>query len=511
MAASDTLLSTGIGLQARLDAPARVFAMRQNEDIARKKLRAQQEAADQEALQKALSDYDLDPNKYHRLVQGDVISVTNDAINKIIDLKESGDPNWRNRVQREVAADWKNNIAHLSGLSTQYDAFEKGYNQTSNYRTKAQENLKKLMDESKTYDDFIYNAKRQNIGGLDTDSGLIVDNAINFDKAINLNAELDRNFSRVKGVRVNERMRPGPNGTTIMDYELAVPLTINDALDFQEKYKLPEAPISIEEVAMQNMNDPLFMAQFTDRNNIDPNDEEAIMNRMLEYGKEFTQRQARQSQFRPPTRISFNAGGGEDTSTREWSSSPSDIGTTSTIGAPGGLDNAKSLGSYGVEIRNFSPGRTSALVKFSIGSDGKPKAENLLEGVDPGKVTFVNMYVLPTKKSGNVLYPVIQDNDPLSISQYSVWAQLKDSRGNIYWMPGEAARLATNSQTDVSTPEKNRVDRAYREMGFAANAMQNHIAGARSAVNALPANATQEQKRQAYYDYINNKWLEIAD
>lgn len=502
MAASDTLIATGIGLQARLDAPARVFAKRQNEEIAKKKLRAQQEMADQEALNKALSDYDLDPNKYHRLVQGDVVSVTNDAINRIIDLKESGDPNWRNRVQREVARDWKNNIAHLSGLSTQYTAFEKGYNTTSNYRTRNQQELKVLMDESENYEDFISKAKSKGLSGMDVESGLIVDNAINFDKAINLNSELDRNFRSVKGVRINERTKLGPDGKTYIEsYDMVIPLTIKDAEEFQIQYRLPEVPISIEETALQNMQDPTFVAQFADKYGIDPNDQQAIMDRMLAYGKEFTQRQVRQNTYRPPTNISFSAGASEE-SPLSWSREPSTIGTASRAIA-GGLDNSRYLGQYGVEVTGYRPGRDASLIKV-VSTEGGGARVDTQTGTDAGITTISAFYIMPTmKNSKGVEYPAIGNSNLENAQKYEVWAKIVDDKGNVYWQKGVSAKTATLSRTDTSSKDKNRVSANYKEMAAAALAMGQYLPEARK----LAKSKTElNEKQDAFYNYILEKW-----
>lgn len=502
MAASDTLISTGIGLQATLDAPARVFAKRQNEEIARKKLKAQQEAADQEALNKALSDYDLDPSKYHRLVQGDVVAVTNDAINKIIDLKESGDPNWRNRVQREIASEWKNNIAHLSGLSTQYTAFEKGYNNTSNYRTRNQQELKALMDESDTYEEFIANAKNMGLSGMDVDSGLIVDNAINFDKAINLNAELDRNFRSVKGIRVNERTKLGPDGKTYVEsYDMVIPLSIKDAEQFQIDYRLPEVPISIEEIALQNLQDPVFVAQFADKYGIDPNDQQAIMDRMLAYGKEFTQRQVRQNTYRPPANISFNAGTAEE-SPLSWSREPSTIGTASrSIG--GGLDDSRYLGQYGVEVTGYRPGRDASLVKV-VSTEGGGVRIDTQTGTDPLITTISAFYIMPTmKNTEGVEYPAIRNSNPENAQKYEVWAKIVDDDGNVYWQKGVSAKTATLSRTDTSSTEKNRVNANYKEMAAAALAMNQYLPEAR---RLAKSKTNLNEKQDAFYNYILEKW-----
>lgn len=281
MAASDTLISTGIGLQATLDATARVFAKRQNEEIARKKLKAQQEAADQEALNKALSDYDLDPTKYHRLVQGDVIAVTNDAINKIIDLKESGDPNWRNRVQREIASEWKNNIAHLSGLSTQYTAFEKGFTTLGAYQTKDQQALKILFDESTDYLQLSEKAKNAGLSSFDPETGLITQNT--FFPRIDLGNELDRDFGKVDPVEVSTSTEY-VSGKPVQVIKTKVPNTIKEA----EQYAVDGyIPASLESVATSRLNDPVFRFQYADSRGIDINDDAALIQSMMSEGAEY--------------------------------------------------------------------------------------------------------------------------------------------------------------------------------------------------------------------------------
>lgn len=506
MAVSDTLLSTGIGLQATLDAPARVFAKRQNEEIARKKLRAQQEMADQDALNKALSDYDLDPNKYHRLVQGDVVAVTNDAINKIIDLKESGDPNWRNRVQREVASEWKNNIAHLSGLSTQYTAFEKGYNTTSNYRTRNQQELKSLMDESENYEDFISKAKSKGLSGMDIESGLIVDNAMNFDKAINVNLELDKNFRSLDPIKVNFRRKPGPNGTVIEEYDVLMPGTIKEAQEMVGPYNLTQRPVSLEDVLLQNIEDPVFLAQFADKYGLDPNNYDQIRDRALQYGREFTQREIGRYTYRPGMKIITNIGQ-EEQSPMSWSREPSSIGTA-YLSIGDGIDNSESLGNYGIEITGYRPGRTSSLVKVVAKEDGTPRVDTQT-GTDAGELTITGFYILPTmKNTDGVEYPAIGNSNPENAQRYEVWTRSVDSATgkNIYWQRGVSARTSTASRTTSSNVDKNIVIDNYESMSAAALLMNNHLKEARK----LAASKTSiKDKQDAFYSYIQQKWREL--
>jgi len=385
--AAKSLLATGIGLQAQLTAPAQVFAKQQNDEILKRKAALKQAELDEEAVQKALKEISVNPKEYHRLVKDEVAGSAAATINKILELKQSGDPTWRNQVGN-ITNDFRNEIAHLSGLSDDYKAFEKGFTTLGAYQTKDQQALKVLFDQSKDYLQLGEKAKNAGLNSFDPETGLITQNT--FFPRIDLGNELDRDFGKVDPVEVSSSTSY-VEGKPVQTIQTKVPRTIKEAEQYaSEGY----VPASLEGVAASKLKDPVFRFQYADSRGIDINDDAALIESMMSEGSEYASAAIKRRNL--GSTVEVNIGLGEKESAGGLAKEMTTItsGVSDVTGQPIDIQSFRNIG---VNYPNYTVSNQNNLTDFM---------GRRVEGGTISDTRVVETRVMPyeTFKEGNTTY-----------------------------------------------------------------------------------------------------------
>ena len=306
--ASNANVGLGIGLQAQLQAPAQVFARQQQQKIAGQQAALKRAAEDEDLLARLQKDVSVNSKELHRLVKKPVADISANAINELMKAKSSGDLNWRNKAV-DITNNFKNEIAHLSGLSEQYKNFEKNYETLGNYRTREQQSLRELMNGSQTYTEMLEKAKTQNLRGVDVESGLITSNQ--FMPRVDLNRTLDSTFSKVSPINVETKMiKEGDKD--IEQVTTRVPLMEDEAKLIADEKGLMFVP-SIQSTAREIVADPVLRSQYADTYSIDPQDEQALMTSVMNEGRKFVEEGVKRKYLsNPNVKVFVNTGGEQE-------------------------------------------------------------------------------------------------------------------------------------------------------------------------------------------------------
>ena len=351
----------GLGLQAETKAPAQIFAAEQQQDLYRKKRALAADAQQEKLYQKNLKDLRIDPNKYHRLVKDKVAEVSNMAVEDLQKLKSSGDPNWYNQVYT-IENDFRNKIAHLGGLSDQYKSYEKQYGVLGNYKTKGQESIRNLMEESTDYEQMLEKARKRGIGGIDVDSGLITDNT--FVRYMDVDNELDKDYRQIKGVlegTTPRTIKTKDGQVTIEDRSYLVPRTIAEAREYASKEGY--VPASLESVAISKLQDPRFRRIFADSQNIDPNDYDALVNAAMKMGEEFVTRNIKSSKVSADSVFNVTFGKEEEKKIADPSFVTQKYTTGRSKTTPGKYEEVETYAQLGMEVDGITITGSSNLVE----------------------------------------------------------------------------------------------------------------------------------------------------
>jgi len=305
--ASNIDVGLGLGLQAQLQAPAQVFARQQQQKVMEQQAAMKRATEDEDLYYRLQKDISVSSKDLHRLVKEPVANMTAAAINELIKAKNSGEANWRNKAV-DITNNYKNQIAHLSGLSEQYKNFEKNYEMLGNYKTREQQSLRELMNGSQTYTEMLDKAKAKGMAGLDIESGLITSNQ--FMPRVNLNRELDATFSKVSPINVKtEMIKEGDKD--IEQVTTRVPLMEDEASVIAQQRGLTFVP-SIQSTAREIVADPVLRSQYADQYNINPQDEEALMTSIMNEGRKFVEEGVKRKYLsNPNVKVYVNTGGEE--------------------------------------------------------------------------------------------------------------------------------------------------------------------------------------------------------
>jgi hypothetical protein len=382
--ASNANVGLGIGLQAQLQAPAQVFARQQQQKIATQQAALKRAAEDEDLLARLQKDVSVNSKELHRLVKKPVADISANAINELMKAKSSGDLNWRNKAV-DITNNFKNEIAHLSGLSEQYKNFEKNYETLGNYKTREQQSLRELMNGSQTYTEMLDRAKAQNLRGVDVESGLITSNQ--FMPRVDLNRTLDATFSKVSPTEIGAPKNvKGPEGT-YQEVTYRVPLTEEEANVVASQRGLTFVP-SIQSTAREIIADPTLRSQYADTYNIDPQNEQALMSSIMNEGRKFVEENIKRRNLgNQNVKVFVNTGAEQDV--LGFNKSVQDLDT-------GGFKTA-SAATLGVN----APGYSTVSSKNLVDQTGNPVAGGTLSDIEVNEVR-----VLPyVKTQKGVLRP----------------------------------------------------------------------------------------------------------
>jgi hypothetical protein len=306
--ASNANVGLGIGLQAQLQAPAQVFARQQQQKIATQQAALKRAAEDEDLLARLQKDVSVNSKELHRLVKKPVADISANAINELLKAKSSGDLNWRNKAV-DITNNFKNEIAHLSGLSEQYKNFEKNYETMGNYKTREQQSLRELMNGSQTYTEMLDRAKAQNLRGVDVESGLITSNQ--FMPRVDLNRTLDATFAKVNPIETKVKEVKTKDGA-YQEIYTKVPLTEEEANIIASQRGLTFVP-SIQSTAKEIIADPTLRSQYADTYGIDPQNEQALTASIMNEGRKFVEEGIKRRNLgNQSVKVFVNTGGEQD-------------------------------------------------------------------------------------------------------------------------------------------------------------------------------------------------------
>lgn len=377
--ASNVNVGLGLGLQAQLQAPAQVFARQQQQRVAEQQAALKRAAEDEDLYYRLQKDLNVNSKDLHRLLKKPVADISAHALNELIKAKNSGDLNWRNKAV-DITNEYKNQLAHLSGLSEQYKNFEKNYETLGNYKTREQQSLRELMNGSQTYLEMLDKAKKANIAGVDVESGLILSNQ--FMPRVDLNRTLDSTFSKVSPIETSppKTIKEGEN--TYQEIRTRVPLTKDEAGVIANQRGLTFVP-SIESTAEEIIADPTLRSQYADTYNINPQDEAALKSSIMNEGRKFVEENIKRRNLgNQNIRVVVNTGA--EKPVVGWSKSLQDLDT-------GGFKTA-SAGVLGVNAPGYSTVTSGNLVNQT----GNAADGGTITGADVNEVRVLP-YVKTTK------------------------------------------------------------------------------------------------------------------
>ena len=403
----------GLGLQAQLQAPAQVFARQQQQKVMEQQAAMKRAAEDEDLLARLQKDVSVNSKDLHRLVKEPVANMTAAAINELIKAKNSGEVNWRNKAV-DITNNYKNQIAHLSGLSEQYKNFEKNYEMLGNYKTREQQGLRELMNGSQTYTEMLDKAKAKGISGVDPESGLITSNQ--FMPRVNLNRELDATFSKVNPIETKVQEVKTKDGN-FQEIYTKVPLTEDEANVIASQRGLTFVP-SIQSTAREIVADPVLRSQYADTYNINPQDEQALMNSIMNEGRKFVEEGIKRRNLgNQNVKVFVNTGGEQDI--LGFNKSVQDLDT-------GGFKTA-SAAVLGVN----APGYSTVSSKNLVDQTGNPVTGGTLSDIEVNEVR-----VLPYVKTKNGILRPARKGEKNSVLGYKPFVMFGKT-GSKFFLPAE--------------------------------------------------------------------------
>lgn len=411
--ASNVNVGLGIGLQAQLQAPAQVFARQQQQKIVSQQLALKRAAEDEDIYARLQKDVSVNSKDLHRLVKKSVADISTKAINDLLIAKNSGDLNWRNKAV-DITNNFKNELAHLSGLSEQYKNFEKNYETLGNYRTREQQSLRELMNGSQTYTEMLEKAKTQNLRGVDVESGLITSNQ--FMPRVDLNRTLDSTFSKVNPIETKVKEVKTKDGA-YQEIYTKVPLTEEEANVIASQRGLTFVP-SIQSTAREIIADPTLRSQYADTYGIDPQDEQALTTSIMNEGRKFVEEGIKRRNLgNQNVKVFVNTA--SDKPILGWTKSVQDLDT-------GGFKTA-SAGALGVD----APGYSTVSSKNLVDQTGKPVPGGTLSDVIVNEVR-----VLPYVKTQSGMIKPAAKGEKNSVLGYMPFVMFGKT-GSKFFLPAE--------------------------------------------------------------------------
>jgi hypothetical protein len=248
-------------------------------------------AKEQDDLNKAAKDLSLPGNyKWHRLLADEAVQISAEAVNKLLEAKASGNPNWQNSVAT-IRNEFNQKMVKLVPLNESYNNFDiqtKQMNQTGGYTT---ENIQKAWQA------FNEAADRKDLVKKMDQYGIINDRYFKFDptegyldaippQKINLDDTIKK-YSEVIPKTLIETQRVY-NGKKWEERKVEQrPITKQQAEEYAKKY--PDlnpngAPQSLEDAVDVLMGNDEFVYQYASTNKLPYEDintiKENLLNRM---------------------------------------------------------------------------------------------------------------------------------------------------------------------------------------------------------------------------------------
>ncbi len=491
-------LGLGLGLQATPNTAQPLFMMNEQKKLrmadAQLKLAFDKKRGEEALFEKKLKDFSLPENyKWHRLLADEAIAVSNDAVERLLEAKNSGDPNWRNAVVK-IGQDYNSKMTRLVPKNENYMAFDKSVPQYR-YVTQNQKLAQQAFAEAK--DQYDLETRLQQYG-VKSDRYLTINEDLYFDPRESVKINVDQTLGNaIKRVApVLSKVENFKNDSGVMETRKVNqrPLTIADAEEVARQkpdiYKDGTRPFSLEDMANELMTDDEFVYQFADKFKIDYQNpvaiREALMDK-LKFGIDVKETYS----FTTPrvTNINIDTTQDQQTDYTDFNRNEDVLPSGRPLAKPGDEVNVKIFGSYepavdlqtlkGVEIKRsvyYGDGTTA----FSAPGQSKTFGPN---------ARFTNYVVLPYYKDGSYFVPVSEKNKNKKAEGFAVFAHMVDGQFGYYQ---EASAFTLPNQVEGDKNERANILANYRKM-------QKQVAAADAAAKKeLGASFTNDEYTEAF-------------
>ncbi len=464
-------LGLGIGLSGKVDTARTLY-------LNYEQRKAQQEAAKlkseydrkkelDDQFQKSLKDFSLPQNyRWHRLLSDEAVAVSNDAVEKLLNAKVSGDPNWKNQAV-SIGQEFNTRMAKLIPLNENYKHFDEAVPRFR-YATENQKKVQNVFAISK--DRFDLQNKLESSGAqsdryltLSADGYIIPREPVKID----LDKTISTAIERVKPVLSKTIYGPGPSGSFENISVKLRPYTKAEAdKEFNQNRTLygDNKPMSLEDMADQLLTQDEFIYQFADANKLDYNNPDEIKNALMEklkFGVEFKQNVSYQQPRK--TTININTGGPGD-NIQDFTDIVK-LDNEEVAGVDPTSHQEWKVKTYGSFMPQISPKRVpgqSVTASFYT-ADGKPARSNgkLGQTFSPN-ARFGGYVVLPYFNDGSQLAPVTESNmGNKKIQGFAVFSKVLDGAFTVYEYSDQTSLPNT---TEGSEKERSLVLKGYREL-----------------------------------------------
>lgn len=275
----------GLGLSAQLnDAQglARMTAQAEQNRLRIAAQKAEQEGQDYRRLMD-----DLVENgkfKQHRLVIDEAMKTSQEAIDKAIEARNSGDPNWRNRIYT-IRNQYNNKMSELSALSATYSQLDKLFTPSAERNLFVADDVRKfqnIYNTAKNREDLVAKAKQLGLTQSNyvavQDSGLV---DVVMPSKMDVLGQLAQDGKLLPQFTQTFNITKEGGGTSTR--QVMAPFAYREQALESIKGKpdgTPEPP-SVESMIEQRMMMPGFKEQFAASIGVDPKNDDAIKEAMF--------------------------------------------------------------------------------------------------------------------------------------------------------------------------------------------------------------------------------------
>lgn len=316
-------LGLGIGLQFESDTAKTLYltqqAAAQQEKMQRMRMEWEKEQAGEERAQKDIDSFNQKGYKWHRLLVGEAQTNSKEAIDRVLALKQSGDPYWYNKLS-QIETEYNQKMLPLVSINEQYHHFDQETDMLNRGQTYSTGNAKKAIVAFNTAKDRMDFTKRATELGVSNDpwtafhpdTGEIL---LTPPQRLNLDATMKQHLSGLGTIKTRVDRVQLPDGTFRNQNVDEKPLTKAEALSYYnaDPNAYPSGPPrSIEDVADNLLMNPDFTFQFADQRNLDINNMDTVKEKLMQELAPYTGRKETITYKSPSKGINISVNTGDN-------------------------------------------------------------------------------------------------------------------------------------------------------------------------------------------------------
>jgi len=439
----------GVGLQATPDTARTLYLNEQRRQQAKEQRALQLRLKEDEQFNTLVNKIQTDTSNYkwHRLLVKEASLVTADAVKKMLDAKESGDYDSKNKIAK-IQADLLRKKAELITLNESYYAFDNATEKVNAGGLYTTKNTRKAADAFRNATDRTDLESKMLQFGVQSDPYFVFDKDRGY-VLPSLVGKIDINKSvrdAVKSVPslVNfkyEEMSGGKNKQTTVKRQAITKADAEEALKNNPLLSTQNNFGSLEEAAEDMLSNPDFKFQFMDTYELEGKDDEEVKQSLLELMKPMAGYKASVSVKTPSKGINItNITGQENMSSAAFDPDAYDEFETTYI-APGNKSvkaSVKGIGKVNTPLKwpeNVKP--TSA-----VRIDGSDVTESTLKDSNFSGITAIPYYMLNGKK-----VPVNSQNESkVKIAGVEMFIMLELNSGVVF-IPYQKTHISSALQS----------------------------------------------------------------